>query len=328
MTSRSSRLPPRQLAPRTEVSSLRSRAFSRRSRRERHLGAGPRGLARVDVLRRSAEPVGRLLRNLARGCGKPRTKFGTVSSIISQSAARPSGEQHPSCTAELPRMLTASGANTTVLVGLEPDRHPVFVAAAQAGRLDVYFCNDGRSALELAKTIQVDAWVIASVLPDMAGLRLRSILEHRRRTAAASPRVEGSPALPPSRRAPVTFLVAARQDEGEERRALEAGVHGYLIDEGRKRAVPSSPPPAVAGDSETHISPTIAIHQSQRRNQAPPQTRGSPEDTPPPGGIVRRELARSQPSAHGGSADAPGREPNQVISLPAVMTATGLAACG
>lgn len=327
MTSRSSRLPPRQLAPRTEVSSLRSRAFSRRSSRERHLGAGPRGLARVGVLRRSAEPVGRLLRNLARGSGGLGTKSRTVPSLVSQVSARSSREQCPSCTADLPRMLTATGARTAVLVGLEPDRHPTFLAAGQAGRLDVYFCNDGRSALELAKTIQVDAWVIASVLPDMVGLRLRSILENRRRSATASPRVESIALLPTSRRAPVMFFVAARQDEGEERRALEAGVHGYLIDDGPKRStpVPSAP---TAGDSQTHGSPTIAIHQSQRRNQSPPQTRGSPEDTPPPGGIVRRELARSQPSAHGGSADAPGREPNQVISLPAVMTATGLAACG
>lgn len=315
MTSRSSRLPPRQLAPRTEVSSLRSRAFSRRSRRERHLGAGPRGLAKVDVLRRSAEPVGRLLRNLARGCGKPRTKFGTVSSIISQSAARPSGEQHPSCTADLPRMLTASGARTTVLVGLEPDRHPAFVAAGQAGRLDVYFCNDGRSALELAKSIRVDAWVIASVLPDMAGLRLRSILEHRRRTAAASPGVESIPLLPTSRRAPVTFLVAAHQDEGEERRALEAGVHGYLVDDGPNRAAPTSPAPA-AGDSATRVSPTVVIHQSQRRNQSPPRTRGSPVETPTLGGLVTCRAAVSC------------RDPFPVIGLPAVMTATGLVACG
>jgi len=272
-------------------------------------------LARVDVLRRNAEPVGRLLRNLARGSGKPRTKFGTVSSIISQSAARPSGEQHPSCTADLPRMLTASGARTTVLVGLEPDRHPAFVAAGQAGRLEVYFCNDGRSALELAKSIRVDAWVIASVLPDMAGLRLRSILEHRRRTATASPGVEASSSLATSRRAPVMFLVAGRDDEGEERRALEAGVHGYLIDDGPNRATQTSPAPA-AGDSETRVSTTVVIHQSQRRNQSPPQTRGSPVETPTLGGLVRCPAAVSC------------RDPFPVIGLPAVMTATGLVACG
>ncbi len=315
MASRSSRLPPRQLAPRTEVSSLRSRAFSRRFSRERHRDAHIPALPRVGLLRRRAEPVGRLLRTLARSSSGPASESRTVSSIRSLSVARPSGAQHPSCSSDLPRMLTATGAKTTVLVGLEPDRHPAFLAAGQAGRLDVYFCNDGRSALELAKTIQVDAWVIASVLPDMAGLRLWSILEHRRRTAAASPRVEGSPALPTSRHAPVMFLVAGRQDEGEERRALEVGVHGYLIDDGLNRAAPTSPAPA-AGDSETHFSPTVVIHQSQRRGQSPPRTRGSPVDTPTLGGLVRCPAAVSC------------REPLPVIGLPAVMTAPGLVACG
>jgi CheY-like chemotaxis protein len=315
MASRSSRLPPRQLAPRTAVPSLRNQAFSRRSSRERHRGAHIPALTSVSLLRHRAEPVGRLLRNLSRSSRGSATESRSVSSIVSQFVARSSGEQHPSCSADLPRMLTATGAKTTVLVGLEPDRHPAFLAAGQAGRLDVYFCNDGQSALELAKSVQVDAWVIASVLPDMVGLRLRSILEHRRRTAAASPGLKGMPALPTSKRAPVVFLVAARQDEVEERRALEAGVHGYLVDDGPKRAASTSPAPA-AEDSETSVSTAVAIHQSQRRNQSPPRTRGSPVETPPLGGLFRC------------SAEVASREPYAVIGLPAVMAATGLVACG
>ena len=315
MASRSSRLPPRQLAPRTEVSSLRSRAFSRRSSRERRRDAHIPALTRVGLLRRRAEPVWRLLRTLARSSSGPASESRSVASIRSLSVARPSGAQHPSCSADLPRMLTATGAKTTVLVGLEPDRHPAFLAAGQAGRLDVYFCNDGRSALELAKSVQVDAWVIATVLPDMVGLRLRSILEHRGRTATACPGVKGTPALPTSKRAPVMVLVAARQDDGEERRALEAGVHGYLVDDGPNRTAPTSPATA-AEDSETRVSTAVGIHQSQRRNQSPPRTRGSPVETPPLGGVVRC------------SAEVASREPYAVIGLPAVMAATGLVACG
>jgi hypothetical protein len=111
------------------------------------------------------------------------------------------------------------------------------------------------------------------------------------------------------------FLVAARQNEGEERRALEAGVHGYLVDDGPNRTAPTSPAPA-AEDSQTRVSTAVAIHQSQRRNQSPPRTRGSPVEASPLGGLFRC------------SADVSSREPFAIIGLPAVMAATGLVACG
>lgn len=103
------------------------------------------------------------------------------------------------------------------VVIVDPDfaRHDGLVRAAEAGRIRLQVCLDGRAAVRLARRHEADAWFVASDLADIAGIDLVGILIARRGGDG--------------RRRHGVYLVARRYRMEDEQDALAAGVTGYLV---------------------------------------------------------------------------------------------------
>jgi len=80
-------------------------------------------------------------------------------------------------------MVSLSGSGTPPLIPsvvvVDPrfDAYGPLVAAARAGRIDLHLRACGHEALALARRLQVDAWLVASDLDDMAGADLVALLD-------------------------------------------------------------------------------------------------------------------------------------------------------
>lgn len=142
------------------------------------------------------------------------------------------------------------GIREIVIVDPRFDRYGDLVQAAQAGRVGLHFCADGRSALRLARTFRADAWLVSADLPDMSGFDLVEMLGPDVARVAEEP-TEPVAGLPRNRirkqlnahRGPVNrlsadrlqplrpgiFLVADAYRVEDEQRALAAGVAGYVV---------------------------------------------------------------------------------------------------
>ena len=124
------------------------------------------------------------------------------------------------------------GAREIVIVDPMCDRYGEFVQAAEAGRLGLHFCVDGRSALQLARRFRADAWLVASELPDMSGFDLVSMLSGRVMQAEVDPLLAGSrislDRVGEGMR-PAIFLVADSYRLEDEQQALAAGVAAYMV---------------------------------------------------------------------------------------------------
>lgn len=150
------------------------------------------------------------------------------------------------------------GIREIVIVDPRFDRYGDLVRAAQAGRIGLHFCADGRSALRLARSFRADAWLVSADLPDMSGFDLVEMLRADVALVADEPS-ELETALPRNRirnemvagrRAtnrlsadlfrglssdrrqslrPGIFLVADAYRVEDEQRALAAGIAGYVV---------------------------------------------------------------------------------------------------
>lgn len=58
---------------------------------------------------------------------------------------------------------------SVVVVDPEFDAYKDLAASARQGRLDLHFRSSGASAMKLARHLEVDAWLVAAELDDMAG---------------------------------------------------------------------------------------------------------------------------------------------------------------
>jgi CheY-like chemotaxis protein len=80
----------------------------------------------------------------------------------------------------------AAGRNpvpSIVVVDPQFDAYTSLAASARLGRIDLHFRSSGASAMKLAKRLDVDAWLIATELDDMAGEDLVGLLQSKRRDA-------------------------------------------------------------------------------------------------------------------------------------------------
>lgn len=119
-----------------------------------------------------------------------------------------------------------------VIVDPQCDRYSDFVQAAEAGRLGLHFCVDGRSALQLARRFRADAWLVAAELPDVSGLDLVSMLSGRVMQAEVDPLLAGSRMSLDrlgERMRPAIFLVADAYRLEDEQQALASGVAAYMV---------------------------------------------------------------------------------------------------
>lgn len=79
-----------------------------------------------------------------------------------------------------PKNATYKAIRSVVVVDPAFDGYKNLAAEARAGRIDLHFRSSGTAALKLAGKIDVDAWIVAAELEDMAGndfvdlLRLQS----------------------------------------------------------------------------------------------------------------------------------------------------------
>ncbi|NDC62730.1 MAG: hypothetical protein EBZ59_01780 [Planctomycetia bacterium] len=127
------------------------------------------------------------------------------------------------------RSLRRSGYREVVIVDSRCDRYGDFIEAARVGEIGLHFCEDGRSALRLARQFRADCWLVNLDQPDMSGLDLLEMLS----PIAVHGVVPGASRSSCSRlarsRRPAVFGVADDYDSAGERRALACGIAGYLV---------------------------------------------------------------------------------------------------
>ena len=127
----------------------------------------------------------------------------------------------------------ASSVREIVIVDSSCDRYGDFVEAAQAGRISLHFCIDGRSAVRLARRFRADAWLVSTELPDMSGFDLLEMLSPHVLQGEVDPLLGGSRISldrvgEKSARSAI-FVAADAYRLEEEQRALACGVSGYLV---------------------------------------------------------------------------------------------------
>lgn len=149
-----------------------------------------------------------------------------------------------------------------VIVDASCDRYADFVEAAQAGRIGLHFCTDGRSAVRLARRFRADFWVIAAELPDVSGFDLLDMLLPHVLQGDVDPLLAGSrislEQMDESRRSGV-FIASDEYRLEDEQRALASGVAGYLVGSVTCDVIaavrrPSFSPPAAAARSVSDSS--------------------------------------------------------------------------
>jgi len=130
------------------------------------------------------------------------------------------------------RTLAEAGIREVVIVDPSFDRYGDFVAEAQAGKVGLHFCADGRSAIQLARRFRADVWLVSDQLPDIAGLDLVEMLSAPVTQAEVDPMLCGAPMslgrIGRGMRSGI-FVVADDYRIEDEQRALAAGVAGYLV---------------------------------------------------------------------------------------------------
>ena len=72
---------------------------------------------------------------------------------------------------------TSSDVPSVVVVDPRFDAYKALAASARLGKVSLHFRSSGAAALQLARRIKVDAWLIAPELDDMAGQDLMPLLE-------------------------------------------------------------------------------------------------------------------------------------------------------
>lgn len=129
-------------------------------------------------------------------------------------------------------MPAVAGLREIVIVDGSCERHADFIQAAQAGKVGLHFCADGRSALRLSRRYRADAWLVASELADMSGCDLLEMLVPYVLQAGVDPLRAGAESsldrVGEGMRSAV-FLMSGSYSVEEEQRALAAGVAGYLV---------------------------------------------------------------------------------------------------
>ncbi len=70
-----------------------------------------------------------------------------------------------------------SSVPSVVVVGPRVDAYKSLAASARLGKMTLHFRSSGAAALQLARRMKVDAWLIAPELDDMAGQDLVPLLE-------------------------------------------------------------------------------------------------------------------------------------------------------
>lgn len=128
--------------------------------------------------------------------------------------------------------LSAVGIREIVIVDSLFDRYGDFVAAASEGAVGLHFCNDGLSALKLARRFRGDIWLVSTELPDMSGFDLLPILLDHVQQGGVDPLLNGPrislESLGVGLHAGV-FMVSDLYRIEEEQRALACGSAGYLV---------------------------------------------------------------------------------------------------
>lgn len=128
--------------------------------------------------------------------------------------------------------LASLGIREIVIVDSLFDRYADFVAAASDGAVGLHFCNDGLSALKLARRFRGDIWLVSTELPDMSGFDLLPILLEHVQQGDVDPLLRGArislETLGTGLRSGV-FMVSDLYRIEEEQRALSCGSAGYLV---------------------------------------------------------------------------------------------------
>lgn len=128
--------------------------------------------------------------------------------------------------------LASLGIREIVIVDSLFDRYGDFVSAASEGAVGLHFCNDGLSALKLARRFRGDIWLVSTELPDMAGFDLLPILLEHVHQGSVDPLLNGPrislETLGTGLHAGV-FMVSDLYRIEEEQRALACGSAGYLV---------------------------------------------------------------------------------------------------
>lgn len=126
----------------------------------------------------------------------------------------------------------AIGIREIIIVDPSFDRYSDFVDAASRGSVGLHFCNDGLSALKLARRFRGDLWLVSTELPDMSGFDLLPILREHVHQGGVDPLIGGPrislDTLGTGLHAGV-FMVSDIYRLHEEQRALASGCAGYLV---------------------------------------------------------------------------------------------------
>ncbi len=157
------------------------------------------------------------------------------------------------------------GIREIVIVDSVFDRYADFVAAASEGSVGLHFCNDGLSAVKLARRFRGDIWLVSTDLSDMSGFDLLPILLEHVQRAGVDPLLNGPrislDSLGVGLHAGV-FMVSDRYCIEEEQRSLGCGSAGYLVRPITLDIVKALRQPVQASPAEPAASASIALHRS------------------------------------------------------------------
>lgn len=157
------------------------------------------------------------------------------------------------------------GIREIVIVDSVFDRYADFVSAASEGAVGLHFCNEGLSAVKLARRFRGDIWLVSTDLPDMSGFDLLPILLEHVQRAGVDPLLNGPrislDTLGVGLHAGV-FMVSDRYCIEEEQRSLACGSAGYLVRPITLDIVKALRQPGHAPSAESVASASIAFHRS------------------------------------------------------------------
>lgn len=157
------------------------------------------------------------------------------------------------------------GIREIVIVDSVFDRYADFVAVASEGAVGLHFCNEGLSAVKLARRFRGDIWLVSTDLPDMSGFDLLPILLEHVQRAGVDPLLNGPrislDSLGVGLHAGV-FMVSDRYCIEEEQRSLACGSAGYLVRPITLDIVKALRQPGRVPSSEPWTSASIALHRS------------------------------------------------------------------
>lgn len=128
--------------------------------------------------------------------------------------------------------LESLGIREIVIVDSCFDRYGDFVEAAGDGTVGLHFCNDGLSAVKLARRFRADIWLVSTDLTDMSGFDLLPILMEHVQQGGVDPSLGGSRISLESLGSglhPGVFMVSDLYRIEEEQRSLACGSAGYLV---------------------------------------------------------------------------------------------------